>query len=115
MKVDRVPAIYSVHVKGQPFVRKDGIEYTKRNVVAFNDRVVVVAGADDFFGGGRSRSFRSKMLVNPTWARLFGVFKQQMRRTRDYHHAFLEGARIVRREVDRDGVSYAVVELLTGS
>jgi hypothetical protein len=38
-----------------------------------------------------------------------------MQVTKDYHHQFLEGARVVRREVDEDGVSYAVVALITGS
>lgn len=108
-------AIYSVHVKGQPFTLRDGIQYTKQNVVAFHDRVRVVAYRDEFFGGDESKSYRSRILVNPTWGQLFRVFKSQMKKTRDYHHAFLEGARIVRREVDKDGVSYAVVELLTGS
>jgi hypothetical protein len=108
-------AIYSVHIAGKPSIVRKGIEYTKRNVVAFADRVVVVGYADDFFGGAESRPYRSRILTNPTWGQLFQVFKTQMRRTRDYHHQFLEGARIVRRGVDKDGVSYAVVELLTGS
>lgn len=108
-------AIYSVHVKGKPCVMRDGIPYTKQNVVAFEDRVRVVAYRDEFFGGEESREFRSRILTNPTWGQLFRVFKTQMRKTKDYHHAFLEGARIVRREVDKDGVSYGVVELLLGS
>lgn len=108
-------AIYSVHIKGTPSINRDGIQYTKQNVVAFNDRVRVVGHADDFFGGKESKPYRSKIMTNPTWGQLFRVFKSQMKKTRDYHHAFLEGARIVRREVDKDGVSYAVVELLLGS
>lgn len=108
-------AIYSVYIEGKPYTSRDGLEYTKRSVVAFEDRVRVVAYADDFFGGDESRAYRSRIMVNPTWGQLFRVFKAQMRKTRDYHHAFLEGAHIVRREVDKDGVSYAVVELLTGS
>lgn len=108
-------AIYSVHIKGKPSYWKGDIEYTRQNVVAFEDRVVVEGHADDFFGGDESRGYRSRLMVNPTWGRLFRVFKTQMKHTRDYHHAFLEGARVVRREVDKDGVSYAVVELVTGS
>ena len=107
--------MYSVHIKGTPTITRNGIEYTKQNVVAFHDRVRVVAHADDFFGGDESKSFRSKIMTNPTWGQLFRVFKSQMKKTRDYHHAFLEGATILRREVDKDGVSYAVVELLLGS
>jgi hypothetical protein len=118
----QMTAIYSVHIKGKPARRKyysggggDYYEVTKQSVVAFEDRVRVVAYADGFFGGDESRAYRSRILVNPTWGTLFGVFKSQMRKTKDYHHAFLEGARIVRREVDKDGVSYGIVELITGS
>lgn len=108
-------AIYSVHIEGQPSVRRSGLAYTKQNVVAFRDRVVVEAPADGFFGGDKSRRFRSRLMVNPTWGRLFRTFKAQIKATKDYHHCFLEGARVKRREVDANGESYAVVELLTGS
>jgi hypothetical protein len=112
-------AVYSVHIKGTPTYKKYlgdyPVEYTKQSVIAFNDRVRVVAYKDDFFGGDESKAFKSRILVNPTWGQLFRVFKTQMKRTKDFHHQFLEGARIVRREVDKDGVSYAIVELLTGS
>lgn len=111
----RARAIYSVHIKGTPTVTRNGIEYTKQNVVAFHDRVKVIGYRDDFFGGDESKGYRSRMLVNPTWKTLLGCLEAQMRRTKDYHHCFLEGARIVRREVDKDGVSYGIVELLTGS
>ena len=111
--------VYSVHIKGTPTYKKYlgdyPVEYTKQSVIAFHDRVRVVAYRDDFFGGEESKGYRSKILVNPTWGQLFRAFKTQMKRTKDYHHCFLEGARIVRREVDSDGVSYAIVELLTGS
>lgn len=108
-------AIYSVYIKGQPFIERDGIRYTKQNVVAFCDRVRVVGYRDGFSGGDESRAYRSPIMVNPTWKKLLGCLSSQMKKTRDYHHCFLEGARIVRREVDSDGVSYAIVELLTGS
>lgn len=102
--------IYSVHVKGTPTVVRNDIEYTKQNVVAFEGRVRVVAYRDDFFGGDESRAYRSRVLENPTWGTLFRVFKSQVKATRDYHHAFLEGARVVRREGD-----VQIVELLLGS
>lgn len=108
-------AIYSVYIKGKPFIERDGCRYTKQNVVAFHDRVRVVAGRDDFYGGDESRAYRSRIMTNPTWKQLLGCLSSQMEKTRDFHHQFLEGARIVRREVDKDGVSYAIVKLLTGS
>jgi len=108
-------AIYSVHVKGKPCIMLDGIPYTKQNVVAVQDRVRVVAHRDGFFGGDDSKGYRSRIMLNPTWGQLFRCFQSQIRTTKDYHHAFLEGATVLRREVDEDGVSYAVVELLLGS
>lgn len=102
--------IYSVHVKGTPTVVKNEIEYTKRNVVAFQGKVRVVAHRDEFFGGDESRSFKSRVLESPTWGSLFRVFKSQIKATRDYHHAFLEGARVVRQDGD-----VKIVELLLGS
>lgn len=103
-------AFYSVHIKDTPSVMKNGIEYTKQNVLAFEGKVRVVAHADDFFGGEESRGFRSRVLLNPTWGSLFRVLKSQMKRTRDYHHSFLEGARVVGMEGD-----VKIVELSLGS
>ena len=108
-------AIYSVYIEGKPFTERDGIRYTKQNVVAFHDRVRVIGYRDEFFGGDESRAYRSPIMVNPTWKKLLGCLSSQMKKTRDYHHQFLEGARILRREVDSNGVSYAVVELSLGS
>lgn len=108
-------AVYSVHIEGQPHTSKNGLHYTKQNVVAFQGRVRVEADADDFFGGPESKPYKSHIMTNPTWGSLFRCFKAQIKTTRDYHHVFLEGARLVRREVDKNGVSYGVVELLTGS
>lgn len=110
------PARYSVCIPGKPFRTSTyGCDYTKQNVVAFEDRVRVECSEDVFFGGDTSRAFRSRVLVNPTWGTLFRVFKSQIKKTRDYHHIYLEGASYVRREVDKDGVSYGVVYLHAGS
>lgn len=107
--------IYSVHIPGTPTVTRNGCEYTKQNVVAFRDRVRVECDSDDFFGGSESRPYRSRILVDPTWGTLLRIAKSQQKKTRDYHHSFLENASIVRREVDKDGVSYGVVQLHLGS
>ena len=87
----------------------------KQKDVAFRDRVRVVGPRDEFFGGELSEEYRSRIMVNPTWGQLLRCLTSQMEKTGDVHHCFLEGASIVRREVDKDGVSYAVVELITGS
>ncbi len=106
---------YSVYIKGKPYVVRNGIEYTKQNVVAFEDRVVVEASADEFFGGVESRAYRSRVMDRPTWGQLLRCAESQVKRTKDYHHVFLEGAEVVRREVDKDGRSFAVVYLHMGS
>lgn len=107
--------IYSVHVHGTPTITRNECEYTRQNVIAFHDRILVEADGDEFFGGEGSRPYRSRILVNPTWGTLLRIAKSQQKKTQDFHHDFLEGATIVRREVDRDGVSYGVVHLLLGS
>lgn len=107
--------IYSVHVPGTPTLTRNECKYTKQSVVAFRDRIRVECDSDDFFGGSESRPYKSRILVNPTWGTLLRVAKSQQKKTQDYHHDFLEGAMIVRREVDKDGVSYGVVHLLLGS
>jgi hypothetical protein len=87
----------------------------KQKDVAFRDRVRVVGPRDEFWGGELSKEYRSRIMVNPTWGQLLRCLTSQMKKTRDFHHCFLEDASIVRREVDKDGVSYAVVRLETGS
>lgn len=106
---------YSVHVPGTPTITRNECEYTKQNVIAFHDRIRVEAEEDGFFGGAESRPYRSRILVNPTWGTLLRIARSQQKKTQDYHHSFLEGAMIVRREVDKDGVSYGVVNLILGS
>ena len=87
----------------------------KQTEVAFHDRVRVVGPRDPMWGGDESLTYRSKIMVNPTWRQLLRCLNSQMKKTRDFHHCFLEGAHIVRRERDKHGVSYAVVRLETGS
>jgi hypothetical protein len=108
-------AEYSVNIKGTPTVKKNDIEYTKQNVVAFFGRVVVVAYADDHFGGDESKNFRSRMLTNPTWGSLFRVFKSQMKATKDQHHCYLEGAHVIGTKQDAKGEEYQLIELVLGS
>jgi hypothetical protein len=108
-------AEYSVHIKGTPTTKKNDCEYTKQNVVAFTGKVVVVAYADDFFGGDESKNFRSRVLTNPTWGSLFRVFKSQMKATKDQHHCFLEGARVICTKKNTKGEMYREIELVLGS
>lgn len=108
-------AIYSVYIRNTPYIMRDGFRYTKQNVIAIPGLVRVHGFADDFFGGPESKDYRSKVMMNPSWGRLFRVFKAQMKRTRDYHHAFLEGFRVMRTERDQQDREVTVIELITGS
>ena len=71
-------------------IDEDGIEYMKRNIVAFQGKCIVTAGADDFFGGEESQGYRSRVLENPTWGQLFACAKAQQKKTLDEHHSFFE-------------------------
>lgn len=59
--------------------------------VAVQGRCVLVAAADDYWGGSRSKPYRSPVLENPTWLQVCVCANAMIRRTRDQHHVFLEG------------------------
>lgn len=71
--------------------KRTGNKHIKQTIVAFHGLCQVREEADEFFGGAESQSFRSKIMLNPTWRQLFAVAKQQQRATKDMHHIFLEG------------------------
>lgn len=79
-----------------------------RSEIAVEGKVRFIALRDQFFGGPDSREFRSPVLTNPTWGRVFTQFERAMRTTRDMHHAFLEGVYPVTADVD--GKRVPVVE-----
>lgn len=68
-----------------------GCWYMKQNVVAFKGLCQVREAADPFFGGEESQSYRSRVLLDPTWRQLFAIAKKQQQATRDMHHDFFEG------------------------
>lgn len=68
---------------------RDG--YAKRSDIAFKGKCIVVADADTYFGGDESRNYVSRVMENPTWAKLFAHAKASQKKTRDMHHAFFEG------------------------
>jgi hypothetical protein len=69
-----------------------GCANLKQNIVAFEGKYVVVAEADEFWGGEKSQRYQSSVLLNPTWAVLYRCAKAQQKRTKDLHHSFFEGA-----------------------
>jgi hypothetical protein len=99
---------------------KHDISTMKQQVVAFVGLYVVVAERDEFWGGEQSKDYRSPVLHNPTWGRLFTCAKAAQRHTRDVHHAFFEGAYVrmngthpVTMEID--GQTVTVLDLSLGS
>jgi hypothetical protein len=76
------------------------VEYIKQSVVAFEGKCRVVAMKDTFWGGDDASSYLGPVLENPTWKALFGQAKRQQLRTKDFHHSFLEGYSIVKKDGD---------------
>lgn len=86
-----------------------------RNICVTTGPCIVEAAADEFWGGEESKSYRSRIIHYPTWGQLFRIAVRQQKRTRDMHHDFFEGARIVRRITQPDGTEVKVLELVLGS
>ena len=63
----------------------------KRATCAFKGHCVVTIEADNFFGAEKSRSYQSKIFINPTWGQLFACAKASQKYTLDLHHSFFEG------------------------
>jgi hypothetical protein len=108
-RASKAKAIFSVAEPGTPR-NEDGS--TKRNVVAFEGEVRVVCEGDDFFGSGKT--FRDRILKNPTWGNLLSAATRQIRATADLHHTFLESAEVVGEE-QVDGRTIKLVRLWMGS
>jgi hypothetical protein len=72
-----------VHLKGD-----DGIS----KLTQVTGPVVFTADGCEFWGGEKAKGFRSKVIENPTYRALMGAAKSSQAKTRDYHHAFIEGA-----------------------
>lgn len=111
--------IYSVYATkstpDQMKVSKKCIDYIKQTTIAFYGACIVKAGSSEFFGGEDSRDFQSKVLINPTYRKLFGVSKQQRKATKDDHHIFFEGIFDTGKDVEVKGQNVRVLELLLGS
>lgn len=69
----------------------DDVPIDNLDEVAAKGKVRLVGFADDFFGGGKSRDYRSEVLDSPTWLQVAVEANRMIRTTRDTHHCFLEG------------------------
>jgi hypothetical protein len=70
-------------------------QYIDFDIVACEGPCKVIADADQFYGGKKSKAYEGELLVNPTWGQLFIEAMKQQQNTLDFHHSFLEGGRIV--------------------
>ena len=73
------------------YTNKIGIRTMKQNVVAREGWCVVIEPGDEFWGGEKSKPYRSRLMQNPTWGQLFRCAKAAQKKTLDYHHQFFEG------------------------
>ncbi|MCP4444504.1 MAG: hypothetical protein GY811_04055 [Myxococcales bacterium] len=107
-------AVYSVHIAGKPeSTNEDGLTYTKQSVLAFPGPIRVIDPGDDFFGNGAA--FRDRVIEIATWRAILGAASRQIRKTKDFHHQYLEDAEAVGSEVDRKGRVITLVRLVLGS
>ena len=113
--------IYSVGAKSttpehlRVYDRKTDLYSMKQTAIAFHGACQVQADADGFFGGKSSKPFVSKVLVNPTWRKLFGVAKRQQKKTRDGHHCFFEGYGDTGEDLEINGEKVRILYLYLGS
>jgi len=78
--------------------------------VAVSGKVRLVAERETFFGGARSKAYRSPVLMNPTWLEVCVYANEMIKTTRDEHHCFLEGLQLQGQEED-----VAIYEFCMGS
>lgn len=58
--------------------------------IAVKGKVVLVGYADDYWGGEKSKEYRSEIMENPTWLQVTVAANAMIKKTRDTHHCFLE-------------------------
>jgi len=70
------------------------------NMMAAVGKIVLVAPADNFYGGAKSKPYRSQVLINPTWLQVAVCANAMILCTNDHHHCFLEAITFLRTEGD---------------
>jgi hypothetical protein len=83
--------------------------------IAIQGKCQVVVFADTFFGGTESKTYRSKVLTNPTWKTLFGCAKRSVNKTNDTHHMFFENVHYRHTAFDAKHGDVKVYEISLGS
>ncbi|MEI8270043.1 MAG: hypothetical protein WCG45_01615, partial [bacterium] len=82
--------------------------------IAVEGYVVFESKEEPFYGGPKTKVYRSKVLKNPTWMKIAVCAEQKIRKTRDLHHCFLEGFKFLRNE-EINGKSVKVYDFSMGS
>ena len=80
----------------------------KRRLIPVTGSVIFTAAGDTFFGGPRSKHYRSGVIDNPTYSHLLEAARVSQKKTCDYHHRFLEGVHFERLEHDNGRVVLAL-------
>ena len=96
-------------VRGDRFVRF-AVPEVSLDDIPLGGKLKFVADRDEFFGGINSKQYSSPVVDSPTWLKICQLCDQKIKVTRDFHHVFLEGVRIVAR---KDGVT--TMEFILGS
>ncbi len=78
--------------------------------IAVEGKVKFVAKRDQFYGGNESKDWESEIINNPTWLDVCVLANNMVQTTKDFHHIFLEGVSVLKREEDLN-----IAELMMGS
>lgn len=78
--------------------------------IAVEGKVKFVNERDEFWGGQESKDWESEILINPTWLDVCVLANEMIQTTKDFHHVFLEGINVLKREEDLN-----IAELMMGS
>ena len=69
---------------------KDDNPIDNLDKIAIQGKAILLAARDDFYGGKRSKNYRSPVVENPTWLQIAVLANDMIRTVRDSHHCFLE-------------------------
>ena len=79
--------------------------------IAIKGKCILTSNKDEFFGGEKSKTYRSEIVENPTRLEVCYLFDRSIHATHDTHHHFLEGVEDTGKVID----DIPVYEFCTGS
>lgn len=99
----KVRVCYSVYESD-----KDDVPIDNLDEVAVKGKVVLIASADEFWGGKKAKDYTSDVLVDPTWLEVAVCANKMIVKVRDTHHCFLEDLHLERKEGDITFYSFSM-------